>query len=67
MDTIDSVRSATGFGSQMLIFRDSTTYEDPTGKTRTWEHAERPTRPKGSEIDGVGIVAILEKPDGMWF
>ena len=51
----------------MLIFRDSTTYEDPTGKTRTWEHAERPTRPKGSEIDGVGIVAILEKPDGMWF
>jgi hypothetical protein len=32
---------------------------------RTWEHAERPTRPKGSAIDGVGIVAILEKPGGI--
>ncbi|KAH8793713.1 ADP-ribose pyrophosphatase [Hyaloscypha sp. PMI_1271] len=41
-----------------------TTYQDPLGKSRTWEHAERPTRPKGSDIDGVGIVAILEKPGG---
>ncbi|KAE9365248.1 ADP-ribose pyrophosphatase [Stipitochalara longipes BDJ] len=41
-----------------------TTYQDPLGKERTWEHAERPTRPKGSDIDGVGIVAILEKPGG---
>ncbi|ROV97153.1 hypothetical protein VPNG_08813 [Cytospora leucostoma] len=39
-------------------------YKDPTGKTRDWESAERPTRPKGSDIDGVGIVAILEKPTG---
>ena len=44
-----------------LIF---TTYTDPLGSTRTWEHAERPTRPKGSDIDGVGIVAILEKETG---
>jgi len=41
-----------------------TTYSDPNGKTRTWESAERRTRPKGSDIDGVGIVAILEKPTG---
>lgn len=31
---------------------------------RTWEHAERPTRPKGSDIDGVGILAVLRKPGG---
>ncbi|CZT13668.1 related to YSA1 sugar-nucleotide hydrolase [Rhynchosporium agropyri] len=42
----------------------STTYTDPTGKTRTWEHAERPTRPKGSDIDAVGIVAVLEMDSG---
>lgn len=41
-----------------------TTYSDPNGATRTWESAERRTRPKGSEIDGVGIVAILEKSTG---
>ncbi|ROV93802.1 hypothetical protein VMCG_08797 [Cytospora schulzeri] len=39
-------------------------YKDPTGKTRDWESAERSTRPKGSDIDGVGIVAILEKSTG---
>ncbi|KAK0737386.1 hypothetical protein B0T21DRAFT_383369 [Apiosordaria backusii] len=37
-------------------------YRDPKGITRTWESAERRTRPKASGIDGVGIVAILEKP-----
>ncbi|CZR62891.1 probable MutT/nudix family protein [Phialocephala subalpina] len=41
-----------------------TTYTDPTGTERNWEHAERPTRPKNSEIDGVGIVAILDKSTG---
>ncbi|KAG9232273.1 NUDIX hydrolase domain-like protein [Amylocarpus encephaloides] len=41
-----------------------TTYADPLGKERTWEHAERRTRPKGSDIDGVGIVAILGKASG---
>ncbi|KAL2043954.1 hypothetical protein N7G274_003474 [Stereocaulon virgatum] len=41
-----------------------TTYKDPTGKERTWESAERSTRPKNSPIDGVGIVAILQKPSG---
>ncbi|KAK3383452.1 NUDIX hydrolase domain-like protein [Lasiosphaeria ovina] len=41
-----------------------TTYKDPTGTTRTWEYAERRTRPLGSEIDGVGIVAILERESG---
>ena len=34
------------------------------GKKRTWESAERSTRPKKSPIDGVGIVAILQKPLG---
>ncbi|KAI4199948.1 MAG: hypothetical protein LQ350_004300 [Teloschistes chrysophthalmus] len=41
-----------------------TTYRDPLGKQRTWEHAERATRPKDSLIDGVGIVAILQKSSG---
>ncbi|KAI9732217.1 MAG: hypothetical protein M1834_004314 [Cirrosporium novae-zelandiae] len=41
-----------------------TIYEDPLGTTRTWESAERQTRPKGSEIDGVGIVTILNKDTG---
>lgn len=41
-----------------------TTYTDPLGKQRTWESAERSTRPKNSPIDGVGIVAILQKASG---
>ncbi|KAK8000087.1 hypothetical protein PG990_012687 [Apiospora arundinis] len=36
-------------------------YTDARGKQRTWETAERCTRPKDGDIDGVGIVAILEK------
>ncbi|MCJ1392828.1 hypothetical protein MMC18_005700 [Xylographa bjoerkii] len=40
------------------------TYRDPTGQHRTWESAERSTRPPNSSIDGVGIVAILQKPTG---
>ncbi|KAF2144150.1 uncharacterized protein K452DRAFT_267336 [Aplosporella prunicola CBS 121167] len=38
-----------------------TTYTDPNGVTRDWESAERQTRPVGSAIDGVGIVAILQE------
>jgi len=41
-----------------------TTYTDPHGQTRTWESAERSTRPKDSDIDGVGILAILKKASG---
>lgn len=41
-----------------------TNYKDPLGKERTWEHAERSTRPKNSPVDGVGIVAILQKASG---
>jgi ADP-ribose pyrophosphatase len=43
-----------------------TTYTDPNGISRTWESAERRTRPKDAEIDGVGIVALLQtnKPSG---
>ncbi|KAK3330668.1 NUDIX hydrolase domain-like protein [Apodospora peruviana] len=40
------------------------TYKDANGTTRTWECSERRTRPEGSDIDGVGIVAILEKETG---
>ncbi|KAG6002178.1 hypothetical protein E4U54_000939 [Claviceps lovelessii] len=40
------------------------TYQDPNGTSRTWESAERLTRPQGAEVDGVGIVAILDKPTG---
>ncbi|KAI5467964.1 NUDIX hydrolase domain-like protein [Mariannaea sp. PMI_226] len=39
-------------------------YQDPIGVTRTWESSERRTRPKDADIDGVGIVAILDKPTG---
>ncbi|KAI9712000.1 MAG: hypothetical protein M1820_001708 [Bogoriella megaspora] len=38
------------------------TYIDPRGKERSWEYASRSTRPKNSDIDGVGIVAILRGP-----
>ncbi|KAL4888784.1 NUDIX hydrolase domain-like protein [Aspergillus ambiguus] len=41
-----------------------TTYRDPNGIERTWESAERQTRPADCEIDGVGIVTILNKPTG---
>ncbi|KAF7865372.1 hypothetical protein EAF04_006349 [Stromatinia cepivora] len=40
------------------------TYRDPRGKVRDWEHAERATRPKSSEVDGVGIIAIIQKDTG---
>ncbi|KAF0643268.1 hypothetical protein NXS19_000207 [Fusarium pseudograminearum] len=40
------------------------TYTDQTGVQRTWESAERLTRPKDALIDGVGIVAILAHPHG---
>jgi len=39
-----------------------TTYLDPNGVERTWESSERCTRPAGVDFDGVGIIAILEKP-----
>ncbi|RMJ23755.1 ADP-ribose pyrophosphatase [Aspergillus sp. HF37] len=41
-----------------------TNYCDPVGVERTWESAERQTRPANSAIDGVGIVTILNKPTG---
>jgi ADP-ribose pyrophosphatase len=44
-----------------LTFR-RTTYTDPLGVERTWESAERLTRPKGCDIDGVGVAAILQDP-----
>ena len=37
-------------------------YVDPSGKERIWESAERQTRPKNSEADAVGVVAILNDP-----
>ncbi|RAH47659.1 MutT/nudix family protein, partial [Aspergillus brunneoviolaceus CBS 621.78] len=41
-----------------------TTYSDPNGVERTWESSERTTRPETCEIDGVGIVTILNKETG---
>ncbi|KAJ5238922.1 hypothetical protein N7468_003541 [Penicillium chermesinum] len=40
------------------------TYQDPNGVERSWESAERTTRPAGCGIDGVGIVTILQKASG---
>lgn len=37
---------------------------DPQGKERDWECCSRKTRVEGSDCDGVGIIAILEKPSG---
>ncbi|KAF7588089.1 hypothetical protein BBP40_006188 [Aspergillus hancockii] len=41
-----------------------TTYLDPNGVKRTWESAEMQTRPADSAIDGVSIVAVLDKRAG---
>ncbi|KAK9467659.1 cyclic phosphodiesterase-like protein-domain-containing protein [Lipomyces arxii] len=39
-------------------------YKDPLGKARDWEFASRQTRVEGSDIDGVAILAIIERPTG---
>lgn len=39
-----------------------TVYTDPNGQQRDWESAERCTRPAGVDYDGVGIIAVLERP-----
>ncbi|KAJ9665819.1 ADP-ribose diphosphatase [Coniosporium apollinis] len=66
-----SASNAKVLSTEPLMIRDAkwttlvkTTYTDPNGKERTWESAQRQTRPKNSLIDGVGIVAILEKSTG---
>ncbi|CAG7916085.1 unnamed protein product [Penicillium olsonii] len=41
-----------------------TYYTDPNGVKRDWESAERLTRPSDSPVDGVGIFALLNGPDG---
>ncbi|KAJ6183363.1 hypothetical protein N7485_002005 [Penicillium canescens] len=41
-----------------------TNYIDPNGVRRDWESAERQTRPKDSLVDGVNIVAFLNKSTG---
>lgn len=38
------------------------TYTDPEGTERTWETAERLTRPKNCDIDAIGVAAILQDP-----
>ena len=40
----------------------SITFRDPEGTERVWESAERLTRPKGSDIDAIGVAAILKDP-----
>jgi ADP-ribose pyrophosphatase len=38
------------------------TYNDPEGAERTWETAERLTRPKDCDLDAIGVAAILQDP-----
>lgn len=45
-----------------MKFFPRTTYTDPEGVERTWESGERLTRPKDTDIDGVGVAAILQDP-----
>ncbi|KAI1080579.1 ADP-ribose pyrophosphatase [Whalleya microplaca] len=40
------------------------TYEDETGRIRTWEATRRPNRPKTSNVDGVQMIAVLQKLTG---
>ena len=40
----------------------SITFKDPEGTERVWESAERLTRPRGSDIDAIGVAAILKDP-----
>ena len=40
----------------------SITFRDPEGTERLWESAERLTRPKGCDIDAIGVAAILNDP-----
>ncbi|KAI9665142.1 MAG: hypothetical protein M1831_002152 [Alyxoria varia] len=37
-----------------------TKYSDPTGRTRLWEQVERTTRQRDTDVDAVGIVALLQ-------
>lgn len=39
-------------------------YTDPNGHAREWEFASRTTRVPGSDVDGCGIIAILNYPTG---
>jgi ADP-ribose pyrophosphatase len=48
--------------TRVLLTFSRITYTDPNGTERTWESGERLTRPKGSDIDGVGVAAILQDP-----
>jgi hypothetical protein len=62
-----SSMSKCGIHPDVSANKHRTTYADPNGVLRSWEHAERRTRPKDSDIDGVGIFAVLEKSTGKKF
>ncbi|KAK8117677.1 ADP-ribose pyrophosphatase [Apiospora kogelbergensis] len=40
------------------------TWHDEKGNLRSWEGTKRTTKPKGSSVDAIQIVAILEKATG---
>ncbi|KAK8849028.1 ADP-ribose pyrophosphatase [Apiospora arundinis] len=40
------------------------TYHDERGNLRSWEATKRTTKPKGSTVDAIQIVAVLEKATG---
>lgn len=52
------------FGCERATKPRRTTYIGADQKTRSWESMERLTRGKHSEVDAVGILAILAKPTG---
>jgi ADP-ribose pyrophosphatase len=57
-----NIAYAAHFQSAVVLTAYRTTYTDPEGTERTWESAERLTRPQGTDIDGVGVAAILQDP-----
>ncbi|XP_061617523.1 ADP-sugar pyrophosphatase [Phyllopteryx taeniolatus] len=40
---------------------EKTTYVDPAGNTRIWETVKRTTRQNNTNVDGVGIIALLKR------
>lgn len=62
MDQAPEVSISLNHPAQPSTHPSRITYQDANATTRAWESAERRTRT--GEIDGVGIVAILDKPTG---
>jgi hypothetical protein len=55
-------RHFSSYNEHPISNRRRITYTDPDSVERTWESGERLTRPEGTDIDGVGVAAILRDP-----